>query len=736
MAVDFGAPVGCNTRLAGICPSPSCLGQVAQLVEQRTENPRVGSSILPLATIFSSAKPTIVLRNRIPAALIALCSPGLLIADGDAGVLDRIQVTAGGTAATVFDVARAVSVVDADEIAETMPQILTDALRGQPGVFVQQTTPGQGIPIIRGLKGSEVLHLVDGFRVNNAFFRNAPNQYLALIDVHTLSSVEVLRGPSSGRYGSDAMGGVVQLITDTPITGQPEPFSYRALARAGSAERTWMARASAAYSGAAHAVQLGASGLKAGDRRTGSGQKLPSAWSSQGADLGWHYQQARWQSWLDVQYSEQPATPRVDELIAGFGQQQPSSAEFEFRPNSRLFKRLRWQWQADLALFDQASLQIGRQVIRDHRRSQPLNRSRVDLESNRSRLDGVLGGFARQWGAHSFSYGFEFYRDQLQSSRRRIVDGEQTIRRPRFPDQTRQSSQSLWLADRWQAGEELSLEASARLSRFTLDLPASLDLPRTRIVETTPALDLGGIWSVTPDINLIAGQGWAVRVPNAFDAANFGPRPGNRFNVPNPELGTERLRASELGMRLRRPQLEWELFLWRSTARDRINSLETGELTDDGEVVVQSANIDSARLHGIEAMIELQPYPQWTLRQVINYTRGTLSTSAGQEPADRIPPLNGELSLRWQPSAALETWIRLGATARQDRLSARDRADPRINPEGSAGWARFGLGLRWQASETMTLRLQVDNLADRSYREHGSGVDAAGRDFWVELEIR
>ncbi len=131
-------------------------------------------------------------------------------------VLEEIQVTAGREEESTFEVSTGVTVVGPKEVERRAPEVLPDLLRGEEGVYVQQTTPGQGSPIIRGLVGSSVLHLVDGMRLNNAFFRNAPNQYLALVDAYNVERIEVVRGPASTLYGSDAMGGVVQVITPIP----------------------------------------------------------------------------------------------------------------------------------------------------------------------------------------------------------------------------------------------------------------------------------------------------------------------------------------------------------------------------------------------------------------------------------------------------------------------------------------------------------------------------------------
>ena len=99
--------------------------------------------------------------------------------------LSPLQVTASKTATTTNDSATAVSVVTRDEIKNKPNTLLPDLLRQESGVYIQQTTPGQAVPIIRGLKGSQNVHLVDGMRLNTAFFRNAPNQYLALVDDRT-----------------------------------------------------------------------------------------------------------------------------------------------------------------------------------------------------------------------------------------------------------------------------------------------------------------------------------------------------------------------------------------------------------------------------------------------------------------------------------------------------------------------------------------------------------------------
>ena len=130
----------------------------------------------------------------IPALLGALILADISVAEDE---IDEVLVTATRRAVNAAEISSALSLVSDDSVR--MQKLVTDALDTNVGVFLQQTTPGQGAAIIRGLKGSSILHLVDGVRVNNAIFRSAPTQYFALVPTTAVERIEVLRGtPASG----------------------------------------------------------------------------------------------------------------------------------------------------------------------------------------------------------------------------------------------------------------------------------------------------------------------------------------------------------------------------------------------------------------------------------------------------------------------------------------------------------------------------------------------------------
>ena len=161
-------------------------------------------------------------KDRVALLLVLLAAISPVFGQGD--TIEEIQVTATRRPVMLNEVSAAVTVITTKEIART--KLVTDSLAAKPGVFLQQTTPGQGAAIIRGLKGSEVLHLVDGMRLNNAIFRNAPTQYLALVSPGTLDRLEVVRGAPASLYGSDAVGGV---ILDHDAIESPNQICDRAI---------------------------------------------------------------------------------------------------------------------------------------------------------------------------------------------------------------------------------------------------------------------------------------------------------------------------------------------------------------------------------------------------------------------------------------------------------------------------------------------------------------------------
>jgi hemoglobin/transferrin/lactoferrin receptor protein len=673
-----------------------------------------------------------VLSLAIGEALAAESDP---CPERNAGCLDTIQVTATKRPESTLHVPAATTIVGRERLRETAPQTPMDALHGEVGTFVQQTTPGQGVVIVRGLKGSEVLHLVDGFRLNNAIFRNAPNQYIALVDGQSLDRIEVVRGPSSTLYGGDAMGGVVQMLTpEVRFDGQDWQWNGRLRAIAASADESLIGRAQIAGGREGMGFSLGVTSQEVNDLRAGDGRTRPyTGFTQRSADFRWQFDVAPGHElMLALQHSEQPRTPRHDALVPGFGQVNPENATFFFEPQERRFAQLRWRIDRPNALFDSGELRLGRQTVVDDRRLRDFGTVNEDRERNRAITSGISGQFGKDVGEqHHVSYGFEFYRDEVESSklRRNINTGATSVRAPRFPDGSRMDGWAVYAADDWRIGK-FDFNYGARYSRYDIEVPGSGTVPGVSLSPDDLTGNLGIAYVLSEDTRLVMNIGRGFRAPNIFDLGVFGPRPGNRFSSPNPNLTPEYVTSFDAGVKFGGERLSGEVIAFRMNYRDKITAVLTGN-TVGGALEVQNRNVARLQLWGVEAGARYHlPSPDLELYATATWTRGEEDIdTGGTMPADRIPPLYGKIGARWQvrDSVGLETYVLYASE--QDRLSSRDRIDPRVNPNGTGGWGTVNARVSWKASDRLQLSLRAENLGDKHYREHGSGLDEPGRNI-------
>jgi outer membrane receptor protein involved in Fe transport len=646
--------------------------------------------------------------------------------------IEEIQVTATRRPAAVREISAALTVVTGEEIARA--KLATDSLAARPGVFVQQTTPGQGAAIIRGLKGSEVLHLVDGMRLNNAIFRNAPTQYMALVAPGSIERIEVLRGAPASLYGSDAVGGVVQAISRMPAF-DTAGSRFDALLAFDTADQARTVRAAAEFGDQSLAALVSGEYLETGNRRVGGGDRVvPSAYDAKGARIAVSATPSATERWLfDLQYAEQPMTPRVDELVPGFGQVDPSSSEFFFAPNQRVFAHVRhtrddglWgaSWTVDAGWQRIVDDRISRNYLADVRRR----------EGNRSDLAGLTVSANGDTESGSWVAGVEYYYDRVDSTRieEDVASGIETPVASRFPDGSTMAQAALFGSYMRRLNSRHALTGGLRYSAISTRLPAVDVIDATDVDQDDISADLGWLFDFTDRTQVTANLGFGFRAPNVFDLGTLGERPGNRFNVPNPDLQSEHITQFDLGLRHYGDRWEIDVVAFVLHYTDRIASVLTGEVTPTGRDVIQSRNVEAADIAGLELGGRLLLTDNLAADVVVNVIRGEQSDASGVKVAgDRIPPFNGRLGLRyqWRDDLLIEPYV-IFADAQQ-RLSSRDIIDPRINPAGTPGWLTANLRVSWTASETWHITLQLENILDKRYRVHGSGIDSPGQNLYV-----
>ncbi len=690
-------------------------------------------------------KTSLVSRSlAVAGSSVALLLAAQAVADDEQVVqLSPVQVTANrGDERSLVDVPQMVTVVDAASVARQTQQILTDLLRGQAGVFLQSSGPGQGVVIARGLKGSEVLHLVDGMRLNMSFMRNSPSQYIALIDPYNVERIELLRGTGSTLYGSDALGGVLQVFTpEYRFDANELQVSGKARALYSSADLAKVARAEAAIGQSGFSLSGGYTTMDFGERDIGSGGRQPfSAYRMRGGDAKLLWEPAAGHELMvSMQYMESPKLPRHFEIVGGPGGE-GSGLPVYFEPNDRRFAHARYRITTPLGFADQIEVHMAQQIINDDR-VRVVNENTQEKEQNRSTLNGFTVQARSRRNALDWTYGLDIYDDGVDSakSRTNTDSGELSSRTPTFPDGATTLDTGVYVKADWQAATRWLLQGGLRYDRIRTELsPTPLSAAAT-IENSDVTAHLGSMLTLSDELRWVTNLARGFRAPNIFDLGTIGPRPNSSpqiINAPNPGLGKETIVSVDSGFKWSRPGLYGEVSLFRAWHDNRIESREpTGRTIAQGDfgceesqgcAEVASANLAEARFWGVESMLRANVAPMLEAYATLNYTYGEERRNDEVRPANRIPPLNGQAGLAWTPGTLrIEPYLRFASG--QDRLDDDDQDDLRIDPlNGTAGYLTVNLRVGW--TPLTALRLQIDgiNMLDKAYREHGSGIDGQG----------
>lgn len=159
----------------------------------------------------------------------------VIFLENDSDELSEITLSVSKSKVKKSRVAEKIEVLTRKNIQELAPQTSADLLAATPGVRVQKSQGGGGSPVIRGFEANRVLLVMDNVRMNNAIYRSGHLQNAITVNPNSLERTEVIFGPSSVIYGSDALGGVVHFYTRTPQINNSKVFSGNSNTRFSSA---------------------------------------------------------------------------------------------------------------------------------------------------------------------------------------------------------------------------------------------------------------------------------------------------------------------------------------------------------------------------------------------------------------------------------------------------------------------------------------------------------------------
>ena len=660
---------------------------------------------------------------------------------------------------SVQDVPNSVSVVTSDDYRLRRPtRSLSGALQGLPGVLVQKTAPLQHSPYIRGFTGYQNLLLIDGIRLNNSTFRAGPNQYWATIDPYSLSRIEVVRGPHSVLFGSDAVGGTVNAIT-----WRRESFCPGFHLNGGAYTR--YATAEAAIFGRAEVEgnynNLGwAGGITAkryGDITSGGGE-LPNTggideWDG---DIRFDLRLSRpWTLTALYQRVRQYNAPRTEQTIF--------SVPFEGTvPGSELQRD--FDQERDLAYvkldFDAGNcccpVTRGYLAISYHRQSEERDRLRTMARRDLSGFEVEQVGVQAQavspspWGL--WTYGVEWYHDTVSSFRDNSVagvPGTPTIQGP-IGDDGRYDLLGIYVQDqiRWGRFELIPGARFTYASAFAgrVDNPAvpgSNPATPGNVIQvsndwTNVVGSLRGIYEVTRCVNVYGGVSQAFRTPSLHDLTSLDST--SVVETPSPDLEPEKYLSFELGAKTEISCFRGGIAGWYTIMQDAIIRSPTGNLID-GTPEVRKDNIGDGYVWGVELDWVWEAWPCWSWFGTLSYMDGEVDQFdpngvLTRRPLSRMKPLALWTGIRYEPNECFWAQADVEVNDREDRLSFRDESDARrIPPDGTPGWTVVSVRAGYRFNRHAALSLALENITNENYRIHGSGVNEPGRNFVMALDL-
>jgi len=236
-------------------------------------------------------------------------------------------------------------------------------------------------------------------------------------------------------------------------------------------------------------------------------------------------------------------------------------------------------------------------------------------------------------------------------------------------------------------------------------------------------------------LHLFAGMSQGFRAPNLSDLTRLDSARTDEIETPSTDLNPEQFIAYEVGLKTRTEQASVELAYYYTDIQDLIVRTPTGRVIDESREVTKK-NGGDGYVQGIDLRASVQITDAWSLWGNASWMDGEVETypsSSPQkktEPIDRLMPLTGHAGLRVDPTPSLWLEAVVSAADKQDKLSTRDQSDTqRIPPGGTPGYAVFSLRGGWALTDGTTLTAAVENIADKDYRIHGSGLNEPGRNL-------
>jgi hemoglobin/transferrin/lactoferrin receptor protein len=700
--------------------------------------------------------------------------------------LDDVVISANKVAESKKNVSQQVEAITQKQVEQSNPQSAADMVANTGLASVQKSQQGGGSPVLRGFEASRVLLMVDDVRMNNIIYRAGHLQNIVTIDPSMLERTEIVFGPSSTVYGSDALGGVIHFHTKDPaLSTQSGDLNVQAnaLIRYASANNEMTGHLDFNIGGAKFGSLTSVSYSDFDDLK--QGQNLNSTADSlwlrpfyaehiNGQDslvandniykqvFSGYSQYDILQKFLfkqndhvkhvlNLQLSNSTDIPRYDRLTDPDGEGLRYS-EWYYGPQFRTLASYQLSVEEMDGFFTSLQGGISYQAIEESRHQRRFGRTALQ---SRTEQVGVFGFDvqARKRSQHNdLRIGIEGQFNSLESTaeEKDIETGGISALDTRYPDgDNTMNNVAAYATDSWNFSEQWVLNTGLRLEYITLhstfESKEFFDFPFDEIEQSHLPLSgtVGVIWNGEKDwrVSLLGSTGF--RAPNVDDMAKVFESAAGSIVVPNPDLKPERTYNMDLSAnKMISDKVKIEVVGFGTLFRDAIvtdaftfNGQDSIEYDGEMSAVLASQNKRKAFLYGVNANLLADITNSLSLTTTITYTHGEVVADSANTPLDHIPPVFGKTSViyhhkafRGELFANYNGWKHI-----EDYYLNGEDNEQYATPEGMPAWWTLNIRLQYQVNKFLLVQLGCENILDANYRVFASGISSPGRNFVVAL---
>lgn len=673
-----------------------------------------------------------------------------------------------------YEVAHQLDIINTAEIRKSNAQTSADLLQREANIFVQKSQGGGGSTILRGFEANKVLITFDGVRINNAIFRGGHLQNVLRIDANDLKQVEVLYGPSSVLYGSDAIGGSIHFYTQLPKLNTIETGAFARYSSANN-ERTMHANFNYGFKSFAWRTSITYNRFgdilqgKYRDARYPDFGKLfyyserinnkDSIIHNKNANLqvGTAYNQFNVLSSLLLKHNEQfkstfrffyTSTSNVNryDRLSEMNGNMPKYSEWYYGPEKQLFAAYSLQANVYKPFADVVKTTLAYQYFNESRNSRRLNNATRKVQDEKVKAMSLNIDANKVLREHNIAYGGEVKYDIVNSKAHNvdILNQATSPTNTRYPDGNNGMFMAgVFVNDKVKIDEHFSLESGLRYNytqlKSTFIDTSFFNFPFNNVEQKTNVIcwNFGGVYAIKNG-RVSANVSRAYRTPNIDDMAKvFDSAPGT-IVVPNESIKPEWATSVELNFNKHfAEKFELDIALFRTYLSnaivvDKAPFNGNDSIVYDGVMsqVLKAQNKDKAQVTGLSAGAKWNIYAHLILYGNVNYQRGRI-IGASETPLDHIPPTFGRIGLESNyKQLSYKAWIQFADNKPiTDYLLGGEDNEQYATVDGMPAWHTVNIACAYTFKFGLAIQLACENIFDKNYRHFASGVSAAGRDF-------